>query len=479
MNLIYMCVFFQESYINLLQLLLKSIVIRANINKETTDILILTSTELRPLIQEKLDNLDLSLNYYILNLTTLFESACARLEIFDYNNINKYDNILYLDVDILINSDINILFNLDISSEKIHALEEGEISNTNHGRQFFDFSKINENTTAFTSAVLLFKNSDTIKQLFNTIKSHIIDYIYTNGNSVPGCLDQPFIIYNAISQNKYDNKILNKYVENNPSVISSEKIVYHFPGGLGNYSHKFPIITNFWENINKGMIYIFKSEELANINHYENCSSEKEKLLDNLKTIVLDSKGTFEGNCFYYHNSTNLYPDLYNKQLNLFWCGKQAITKICEIGFNAGHSSMLMLLGRDKTPLDFTIFDIGHHHYTKPSLNYIRSQFQHINFEYIEGDSTVTMPKWIEENNKCLGVYDVVHIDGGHSEHCISNDIKNTDLIVKIGGIVIVDDTNAQEINKYVDLYISNGKYREINVLKTKGYPHRIIQKLM
>jgi hypothetical protein len=474
-----MCVFHQESYINLLQLLLKSIVIRGSINKETTDILIVTSTELQPLIQEKLENFDLSLNYYILNLTTLFESACARLEIFDYNNINKYDNILYLDVDILINSDINILFNLDISSEKIYALEEGEISNINHGGQFFDFSKINQNTTAFTSGILLFKNSASIKQLFNTIKSHIIDYIYTNKNSLPECLDQPFIIYNAISQNKYDNKILNKYVENNPSVVSSEKIVYHFPGGLGDYSHKFPRITNFWEIMNKGMIYIFKSEELANINHYENCSSEKEKLLDNLKTIVVDSKVTFEGNCFYYHNSTNLYSDLYNKQLNLFWCGKQANTKICEIGFNAGHSSMLMLLGRDKTPLDFTIFDIGHHSYTKPSLNYIRSQFQHINFEYIEGDSTVTMPKWIEENNKCLGVYDVVHIDGGHSEHCISNDIKNTDLIVKIGGIVIVDDTNAQEINKYVDLYISNGKYREINVLKTKGYPHRIIQKLM
>jgi len=163
--------------------------------------------------------------------------------------------------------------------------------------------------------------------------------------------------------------------------------------------------------------------------------------------------------------------------LNLFWCGKQASAKICEIGFNAGHSTMLMLLGKDKTPLDFTIFDIGHHSYTKPCLDLIKSRFQHVNFEYIEGDSTLTMPKWIEDNQTLLGLYDVVHVDGGHSEHCISNDMKNADLLVKKHGILIIDDTDIHHINMYVDTYISSGKYREMDVLKTKGYPHRIIQK--
>jgi hypothetical protein len=193
--------------------------------------------------------------------------------------------------------------------------------------------------------------------------------------------------------------------------------------------------------------------------------------------LIIDSKGSLEGNSFYAHNTINLYTDLYTKQLNLFWCGKQALTKICEIGFNAGHSTMLLLLGRDKTPLDFTIFDIGHHPYTKPCLNYIKSQFPHVNFEYIEGDSTATVPVWIEANQGNIGLYDVVHVDGGHSEHCISNDMKNADRIVKKGGIVIIDDTNVHYINRYVDTYISSGKYREIDVLKTQGYPHRIIQK--
>jgi hypothetical protein len=217
--------------------------------------------------------------------------------------------------------------------------------------------------------------------------------------------------------------------------------------------------------------------ELENQSEYEQCFSKKQQILDDIKQIIINSKGSLEGNSFYVHASLNIYPELYTKQLNLFWCGKQALTKICEIGFNAGHSSMLMLLGRDKTPLDFTIFDIGHHPYTIPCLNYIKSQFQHINFEYIEGDSTLTMPKWIEVNHTHIGLYDVVHVDGGHSEHCISNDMKNADLLVKRGGILIIDDTNLDWINKYVHLYLSSGKYREMNVLKTRGYPHRIIQK--
>ena len=32
-------------------------------------------------------------------------------------------------------------------------------------------------------------------------------------------------------------------------------------------------------------------------------------------------------------------------------------------------------------------------------------------------------------------------------------------------------------INACNNLYLSSGKYREIDVLKTIGYPHRIIQK--
>jgi len=211
---------------------------------------------------------------------------------------------------------------------------------------------------------------------------------------------------------------------------------------------------------------------------YESKNTEKEVYLEDLKKIITNSGGCLEGNSFYYHTTLNIFPELYSKQLNLFWCGTQAFENICEIGFNAGHSTMLMLLGRSNEPLNFTIFDIGHHSYTKPCYDYIKSKFSHINFEYVEGDSTVTMPNWISNHPELMHKYDVVHVDGGHDEHCISNDMKNTDLLVKKNGIVIVDDTNCETINKYVDLYLSSGNYVELTVLPTVGYPHRVIQKI-
>jgi hypothetical protein len=212
-------------------------------------------------------------------------------------------------------------------------------------------------------------------------------------------------------------------------------------------------------------------------NEYESYTTEKQEIMNVLQSIVVDSKEPLEGNSFYVHESLQLHPSLYTKQLNLFWCGKQASTRICEIGFNAGHSSMLFLLGR-KTPLEFTIFDIGLHRYTKPCLQYIASKYPTVQFEYIEGDSTVTMPIWIEQNPLLLESYDVVHVDGGHSEHCISNDMKNADRLVKVNGILIVDDTNFYHINTYADLYIQSGRYRELDTLQTHGYPHRILQKI-
>jgi hypothetical protein len=213
-------------------------------------------------------------------------------------------------------------------------------------------------------------------------------------------------------------------------------------------------------------------------NEYQSCDSVKQKQIDDLRQIIINSKELLQGNSFYLDRTLTIFPDLYNKQLNLFWCGKQALTKICEIGFNAGHSSMLMLLGRDDSPLDFTVFDIGEHSYTKPCLSYIEKAFEHVNFEYIEGDSTKTMPEWIKKNKMQIGLYDVVHVDGGHDESCIFNDMKNSDVLLKTGGIMIIDDTNVGHINKYVDFYISNGAYREMNIIRTFGYPHRILQKL-
>lgn len=210
---------------------------------------------------------------------------------------------------------------------------------------------------------------------------------------------------------------------------------------------------------------------------YDNCSYKKQKILNEIEKMIIRLNATLEGNCFYFHETLKLCQDLYPKQVNLFWCGKQAVTKICEIGFNAGHSAMLLLLGHDKSPLEFTIFDLDYHSYTIDCLKYIASEFRHVNINFIRGDSTVTMPVWIEKNKEIIGAYDVIHIDGCHLEEYITSDIKYADILLKVNGILIIDDTNHNYINNLVDEYISMGKYRELKVMEIKHYPHRILQK--
>ena len=92
--------------------------------------------------------------------------------------------------------------------EKLYALKEGVIGHEFWGGKLFDFSKYNKDLPGFSSGILLFKNSDSIKSLFDTIEEHIPKGPRST------CLDQPFIVYNAISQNKYDNTI-NLLVTNN------------------------------------------------------------------------------------------------------------------------------------------------------------------------------------------------------------------------------------------------------------------------
>jgi hypothetical protein len=194
--------------------------------------------------------------------------------------------------------------------------------------------------------------------------------------------------------------------------------------------------------------------------------------------IVSINKSYLEGNCFYKHRTFELDLELFSKQINLFWCGTLAKQRICEIGFNAGHSTLLLLLSKTCKSLDYTIFDIGQHSYTKPCLEYIKSVFQDVNFEYIEGDSIEEMPKWIHKNPHLIDSYDIVHVDGGHSMECISNDMKNADKILKINGLMIIDDTNDFFINYCTNVYIETGNYEEVQIISTELYPHRIIKKL-
>ena len=241
-----MCVFHNEKYIELLKLLL--ITLKTKSNFKHTDILINTSTFFKTVIEREVKMLELNLPilYFIKDgVGNVMEASSSKLDIFEYKDIDKYNKILYLDTDILINRDISNVFEINIDHTKLYALEEGNIKHIFWGGDQFWDSNVRD-IPAFSAGVFLFVNNTVIKELFNDVKRHIIRHI-TEGKRIPECLEQPFLVYNSISQNKYDNQLMKEYIECNPSKQTG-KHIYHFPGGPGNYSSKIQKMAFFFKN---------------------------------------------------------------------------------------------------------------------------------------------------------------------------------------------------------------------------------------
>jgi len=248
MNCIFICLFNNPNYINMLYILLDSIHSYGSINNGCTEILIYTSSKFMNMIKQspfykalfKIICFEINDNY------NTVETACkSRLDLFNFVCVTKYSKFLYLDTDIVVKGDLNIVFNF-CTKDKLYALEEGFIdSDTDFwGKTLFenanDSHLYTNNTTAFSSGILLFNNCDKIKQLFTIIQADFKKrpfHFY--------CHDQPYIIYNAFKYGLYDNQVLNEVVVNNDHDFCSNKIVHHFPGDPGIHKDKLKFMFAF------------------------------------------------------------------------------------------------------------------------------------------------------------------------------------------------------------------------------------------
>ena len=232
-NLIFICVFLQDGYLQLLYLLLESIYIYGNLD-DNTKILIYTSTFFERKIRESgfysdkilFQNHDGKINV---------DYACkSRLDLFDFPVVKEFDKVLYIDTDILVHGDLNKIFDLAVE-DLLYAQETGTIEDP---ADYFGLSLFGETTknyedkSAFNSGVLLFHNSEKMKELFNEIRTHM-----ENEKRYFSCYDQPFIVYNAMKNKLSDNKKITPYVSQGGPVI------YHYYGGVGVYHRKLEQMT--------------------------------------------------------------------------------------------------------------------------------------------------------------------------------------------------------------------------------------------
>jgi len=238
-KLIYMGVFCNKKYLELLSLLLATAKFYSNLD---VDYLVMTSEDFREDVAAISNKLQMPINIQIIDINTLHGHAVfARCHIFDYEYINIYDKLLYLDTDITIQGDLAAVFDL-ATEDKVFAMDEGTIEHEIHGGQFFDFTTIDKNLPGINSGIILFMNTLKNREIFNNIKEHINSHM-AEGKGWPDCIDQPFINYHFIKDTCVDFTI-RKYSEiycidpPPPPITPTDVVLCHFVWPIGNAEHK-------------------------------------------------------------------------------------------------------------------------------------------------------------------------------------------------------------------------------------------------
>ena len=117
-----------------------------------------------------------------------------------------------------------------------------------------------------------------------------------------------------------------------------------------------------------------------------------------------------------------------------------SITRILEVGFNAGHSSYMFLSARP----DITVvsFDLGVHAYVAKAKAFMDVKFPG-RHTLVLGDSRETIPSYSAEHQGAA--FDLIFIDGGHEYDVAIADLLNCQAMAQPSGLVVMDDLRQWE----------------------------------
>jgi lipopolysaccharide biosynthesis glycosyltransferase len=243
-TLVYFCVFSNRDYSKLLNLLLTSLVLFTK-DLSQIDLLVFTSRDLEEEIKQLARPLNLRIDTYIFNFTGKDQAVCSKLYIFEYPLTQEYKQVLYLDTDIIIQTDLNIILNVPCLEEKLYGVKEGTIGHEWWGAELFDFSKTDSsfrNLSGINGGTFLFRPTDKIKRVFENICNDIKERASKN-IALPVCSDQSYINYFFIKDAIYNTTFLTEYTKfySKDAIISeivSNNVLSHFTWPIGNANNK-------------------------------------------------------------------------------------------------------------------------------------------------------------------------------------------------------------------------------------------------
>jgi tetratricopeptide (TPR) repeat protein len=265
-NLLYMCVFNNKDYVELLKILLTTLKLFSNL--DGIDVLVLTSANLVPMINDISELIEVPIFTKICEYTDLHECICARFTVFNYQYIGQYEKIVYIDTDIIVQNDVSKIFATNIE-DKIYALPEGTIEHEYHGGWFFDFETIDKNTVGMNSGILYFKNSEQSRTIFKDINEHTKKLRDAN-EKLPTTVDQPFLNYHTIKGGNQDTNLMTQfaliYCIDPPPPPSAPTTVSlcHFVWPIGNANHKKDRMRKHMDHIFNTYTVIYNSSPPEN-----------------------------------------------------------------------------------------------------------------------------------------------------------------------------------------------------------------------
>jgi len=248
--------------------------------------------------------------------------------------------------------------------------------------------------------------------------------------------------------------ILNIHYEDNTNIFESARCEPWLKLGIPVITEKSldddsRCIVSEYENLVQTTIdYLEKNNSKIKINQIKMSQPNYEfakydTICFDLQNMASKYNEEIEGNVYWFQE----------KKANLSYFSKDA-KNVLEVGFNVGHSCLLYLLSNQTSKIQ--LFDLKNHNYSEPCFNYLNKLFPN-RLSIIWGDSRDTIKNFNTDIK-----YDLIHIDGGHTEDVLRKDILNSKNFADDNTLVIINDTDTEVINKICSEYVDKNLLEQI-----------------
>lgn len=252
-NLVYTLINYDYTeYISMFKIFLQSIL---DFSDESFDILLVCSPRAHKALKT-LPEIKRNMKRFIFHETkesaNLFDALIAKCDIIHVPDVTKYDKVMYIDCDIIVQHNLGTLFKkAHMKPERLYAPAEGTVDGKYWYLDMYKESNIkrlkDSGIRSFNTGTFMFIPSSTMLKHFDNVKELALSY-----RGQQHFYDQSFMNYYFNMRRMVDTSFLTKYVVMFPDHTKyyPNKTFLHF-AGLGRYKEKSRMMKGYLNNLKK------------------------------------------------------------------------------------------------------------------------------------------------------------------------------------------------------------------------------------